>query len=86
MTRKQKNRKKRGKSTTSSGDTCYTYPFNSIDVLDLPTRVINALKREKINNISDLLILGEDELRLVKKPGRGGYKIHYGTYQRYLFS
>lgn len=41
-----------------------------IDELDLPTRVINALLREKIETVGDLVERGEDTLNNLKGVGR----------------
>lgn len=41
-----------------------------IDELDLPTRVINALLREKIETVGDLVERGEDVLANLKGVGR----------------
>jgi DNA-directed RNA polymerase subunit alpha len=41
-----------------------------IDELDLPTRVVNALLREKIETIEDLLARGKEELINLKGVGR----------------
>lgn len=41
-----------------------------IDELDLPSRIINALIREKIETVADLLKVGKDKLSVMKGVGK----------------